>query len=246
MTNLRLNQVLAKEKGAKTASEGILTAVYQTVQKAPLFNGLDRTYEPRDDAGEMLPGESNRIQRRYGEELATAAQSEAELLNLVATKEAANQNARAAVVIDGELELPELPVSVLLTLEKRLVNYATLVKTLPGVDPAQEWTWDENERVYRTPPALKTRSKKIPRNHVKAAATDKHAEQVEVYYEDMVVGDWREIKFSGGITEKDRRALLTRIEKLAAAVKVAREQANLTEAPDVKIGQQVFEYLSWL
>ena len=223
-----------------------MSAVLVEAKKDPLYAGLERVYTPKDDDGETLPREGNIVQKRFGEELVTVATPMARMLDLIATKESANQNAQGVVSLDDGFELPPLPVSVLLTLEKQLDNYAKVVKTLPGVDRQYEWTWDQNENVYRTTPVDKVRTKKVPRNHVKQAPTDKHPAQVEMYLEDTTVGSWRETKLSGGVTEKDRRDLLGNIARLSAAVKVAREQANLTEAPDVKIGQQVFEYLGWL
>jgi hypothetical protein len=38
---------------------------------------------------------------------------------------------------------------------------------------------------------------------------------------------------------------LERVKKLQQAVKVAREKANMTEAADVHIGAQIFNYLQW-
>ena len=40
-----------------------------------------------------------------------------------------------------------------------------------------------------------------------------------------------------------KKQLLGRIEKLANAVKFAREQANASEAQDKKLGKEVFDFL---
>jgi len=40
-----------------------------------------------------------------------------------------------------------------------------------------------------------------------------------------------------------KKQLLARIEKLSNAVKFAREQANAAEAPDKKLGKEVFDFL---
>jgi hypothetical protein len=87
------------------------------------------------------------------------------------------------------------------------------------------------------------KTKKIPRNHVKAEATDKHPAQVEVYYEDVVVGTWRTIKFSGALPASRVNELLNRVEKLQEAVKFAREEANNMEVTEQKVGAKVFQYL---
>jgi hypothetical protein len=87
------------------------------------------------------------------------------------------------------------------------------------------------------------RTRKVPRNLVKAVATDKHPAQVEVYYEDVTVGTWSTTKYSGAMDPVTRTAVLARIEKVLHAVKVAREDANTTPVADMKIGETVFGYL---
>ena len=87
------------------------------------------------------------------------------------------------------------------------------------------------------------RTKKIPRNHVKAEATEHHPAQVEVYYEDVAVGYWRTVKFSGALPARRVNELLERVERLQQAVKFAREEANNLEVEDQKVGEKVFQYL---
>ena len=50
---------------------------------------------------------------------------------------------------------------------------------------------------WKTEPVQTYRTKRVPRNHVKAEATEKHPAQVEVYYEDVTIGYWTTVKFSG-------------------------------------------------
>jgi hypothetical protein len=88
-----------------------------------------------------------------------------------------------------------------------------------------------------------SKTKKIPRNHVKAEATEKHPAQVEVYHEDVVVGQWKTVKFSGALPAKRVNELLERVEKVQHAVKFAREEANNQEADEQKIGRTVLSYL---
>jgi hypothetical protein len=73
--------------------------------------------------------------------------------------------------------------------------------------------------------------------------TDKRPAQVEVYYEDVVVGYWRIVKFSGALPAQRINELLARVDKLQHAVKFAREEANHIDADDQKVGEKVFSYL---
>jgi hypothetical protein len=111
------------------------------------------------------------------------------------------------------------------------------------LDAAESWSFDEATDSYATAPSQTTRSKKVPRNHVKAEATEKHPAQVEMYFEDVLVGYWTTVKYSGALPQARISELKARVVKLAEAVKVAREAANSTPVVDQKIGDRVFDYL---
>ena len=105
------------------------------------------------------------------------------------------------------------------------------------------WLTRRGADCWATDPVMTVRTKKVPRNHVKAEATDKHPAQVEVYHEDVQVGTWRTLKFSGALPARRVNELLERVEKLQAAVKFAREEANAVEVTDQKVGEALFGYL---
>jgi hypothetical protein len=66
---------------------------------------------------------------------------------------------------------------------------------------------------------------------------------VTVYNEDVVVGYWTTRKFSGALPVARVRTLQRRVEEMQRAVRRAREQANLAEVVDVKIGKTFLEHL---
>ena len=165
------------------------------------------------------------------------------LFDVTATKDYTNCKARADVVVDGKTLLPAVPVTYLLFLEKQLVDLHTFVKKLPVLDASESWIFDASADCWATEPVQTSKTKKIPRNHVKAEATEKHPAQVEVYHEDVVVGQWKTVKFSGALPAKRVNELLERVEKLQQAVKFAREEANNQEADEQKIGRSVVNYL---
>ncbi|CAO0825095.1 putative protein OS=Streptomyces microflavus OX=1919 GN=Smic_16870 PE=4 SV=1 [Streptomyces microflavus] len=87
------------------------------------------------------------------------------------------------------------------------------------------------------------RTKKVPRNQLKAEATEKRPAQVKVSYEDIPIGYWTTVKFSGALPARRVNELLDRIEKLQQAVKFAREEANGADVTDQRVGDAVFGYL---
>jgi hypothetical protein len=239
----RLNQIIAVEKGVKSRSFQELTEAHHALQKPTLLSGISRTYRPRDEEGEQLPPESTRVQAKAEDVIRQTAEILTRLFDVVATKDWTNCKARADVVVDGKVLVSQVPATYLLFLEKQLVDLQTFVKKLPILDPAESWTFDTSADCWATEPVQTVKTKKIPRNHVKAEATEHHPAQVEVYYEDVVVGYWKTVKFSGALPAKRVNELLERVEKLQQAVKFAREEANNIEADEQKIGDKVLKYL---
>jgi len=239
----RLNQIIAVEKGVKSQTFQELTEAHQLLQKPAQLAGIARAYRPKDEEGEQLPPESTRVQVKAEEVIRTTTEVLTKLFDVTATKDWTNCHARADVVVDGNVLLAQVPATYLLFLEKQLVDIHTFVKKLPVLDAAETWTYDSSADSWATEPVQTLRTKKVPRNHVKAEATDKHPAQVEVYYEDVTVGYWRTLKFSGALQARRINEILGRVERLQEAVKFAREEANNTEAEEHKVGDTVFQYL---
>lgn len=239
----KLNQIIAVEKGAKSRSQRELTDAYHRIQKPALLAGISRTYRPRDEDGEALPPESTRVQVKAEAVLKDAAESLTRLFDVVATKEWANTEAAADVVVDGTTILSQVPVPYLLFLEKQLTDLKAFIDKLPTLDAAETWTFDEGQDVWRSDEVDTARTKKIPRNHVKYEATEKHPAQVEMYYEDVVVGTWTKVAFSGALPARRVNELRERVDRLQDAVKQAREEANNIEVDNKRVGAAVFAYL---
>jgi hypothetical protein len=239
----KLNQIIAVEKGVKSKAVQDVNGAHQKVQKPALLAGISRTYQPKDEEGEQLPPESTRVQVQGEDVLRETAASLTRLFDVTATKDWANCTARADVTVEGRAILADVPVGYLLFLEKQLTDLHAFVRKLPTLDAAESWSHDPSTDWWKTDPVRTIRTKKVPRNHVKAEATDKHPAQVEVYYEDVPIGYWTTVKFSGALPARRVNELVERVEKLQQAVKFAREEANATEITDQRAGEAVFGYL---
>ncbi|GAA5193832.1 hypothetical protein GCM10023322_56690 [Rugosimonospora acidiphila] len=239
----KLNQIIAVSKGVKSETLRSLTAAHRDVQKQPLLSGISRTYQPKDDEGERLPAESTRVQLTAQGVIRDVKASLTRLFDVVASQDYANRDATADIVVDGQALLTGVPVTYLLFLEKQLTDLHTFVEKLPTLDPSESWTFNEAAGYYATDPVQTTRTKKVPRNHVLAEATEKHPAQVQVYQEDVIVGTWATIKFSGALPATTVRDLLERVTKLREAVKFAREAANSIEVTDRHVGDPILTYL---
>jgi hypothetical protein len=239
----KLNQIIAVSKGVKSQTLRTLTDGHRDVQKPALLSGISRTYQPKDDEGERLPPESTKVQLTANGVISEVTDALVRLFDVVATQDYANCAAKADVVVDGRVIAAGVPVTYLLFLEKQLTDLHTFVDKLPVLDPSENWTWSEAAGHYAADPVQTTRTKKVPRNHVKAEATEKHPAQVEMYTEDVIVGTWTTIKFSGALPAAKIREMRERVTKLAQAVKFARETANAEDVTDVTIGDAVLSYV---
>lgn len=114
----KLNQIIAVEKGVKSKAYAEVTDAHHRLQKSALLAGISRTYQPKDEEGEQYPPESTRVQVRAEEVLRQTATTLTRLFDVTATKDWANCEAKADVVVDGQVLLRAVPATYLLFLEK--------------------------------------------------------------------------------------------------------------------------------
>lgn len=238
-----LSQIVAIEKDVKEKAIQSRSRAEGMFGKASLLSGLSRSYTPKDDDGEKLPSESSSVQVKARQILDEVQGSLITLFDTVATKDYANCTAKASIVIDGKVLLPDVPTTYILFLEKQLAELLAFIKKVPTLDAAEEWRYNEAQDCYATQPAETIRTKKIPQRFVLSEATDKFPAQVQVYQEDIPTGRWKTIKYSGAIPAKELNEMIVRIEKVQQAVKFAREEANRSEVKQQYVGSPLLHYI---
>lgn len=246
----RLNQIVAVEVGAKDEAGAAVAKAVKTLgaDEAALY-GLTRTYEPRADVdadvrAEERPDERVKVQVVAEDAVRVMARSLARLFDVTLTKETADATAKADVVVDGSsVLLADVPVTYLLFLEKQAKRIRLVLEKLPVLDPAVDWHPDANTGLWRTDVTKKTSGKKVPRNHVRFAGDEHHPPQVDVWQEDVIVGDWSAIRFSGAVPATRKQLLLDRCDTLLRAVISAREEANSVTVTDRAAGAAVLDWL---
>lgn len=239
----KLNQILAIEKGTKSRVHGEITRMHHALQKPTLLNGFAKSYQANDEAGDQHPPENARVQMIATDMIRKAGRLLTELFDITATKDWANTQAKGDLVVDGQVLLEQVPATYLLFLEKQLNDLNTFVGKIPVLDPSDEWSYDESSNLFKTEPSRTSRTKKVQRPIVLYPATEKHPAQTQLISEDVVVGSWLTVKHSGALPVNKKTELLERIERLSNAAKMAREQANGTEASRREVGERVFTYL---
>ncbi len=167
----------------------------------------------------------------------------ADLINIVATKDFTNCGARANVEVDGQILIKDCPTTHLLFLEKQLQDIHTFVVKMAELDPGEEWSWDTNSGYHKTGQIKQHRTKKMQKGLVLSQATKEHPAQTQMVTEDVIIGYWNTVKISGAVKRTEKRKLIKRIEKLANAVKMARQAANTTEVKNQHHGKVVMDFI---
>jgi len=238
-----LNQVIAVVQSKKKLASDAITNAYHLIQKPVLFDGLVKTYTPKDEEGDKLPSESKKAQTTVSKIIAETYNPLIDMFDVVFTQDCNNCEAKADIVIEEVGIAFNVPVTHLLFLEKQLTDIITFVSKLPVLDPAEVWSWDDVTDSYRSEPSDSVRTKKVRKPFVKYEATKEHPAQVDVVEEDVALGTWRTIKFSGAMKASDKAAILERARKLQEAVIKAREQCNAKAIDTYKIGESLLNYV---
>src|SRR5262245_35016656 len=239
----KLNQIIAVQAGKKAKAKETLTEAYHQIKKPDLLSGLVRTYQPRDEGGEPQPDERKLVQVKVNDLIQRVSRDLTDMFDVVATQDWAHCRDSADVVVDGRRLLEGVPVTHLLFIEKQLVDIRTFIEALPTLDTAEEWEYKPEFDSYVSRQSKSNRTKKVPKNHIKYEATKEHPAQVEMYMEDVWVGTWTTVKFSGAIPAAAKNAMLERLGKLLDATKTAREEANSHDVHPVKVGSAVLGFI---
>ena len=245
--SMKLHEVVAIRKGVKSRTYGELTELHRRAQKADLYAGMTREFKPRDDDGETFPAEDKKVQLLADEVLKKVRKLRSDYFDIEATQDSGNLEARADVVVEGEVILSDMPVTLLIFLEKELTDLRTFVESMPSLDEAKTWNADPNSRLHRSDTAVTHKTKKVQRPIVlyDAVVQDDHAipAQTQLITEDVVVGHWHTTYLSGALPAPRKEQLLERLEALRNALKRARARANDHEVQRREIAGPVFRFL---
>lgn len=244
----RLSQAVAIAAGAIDPFKKATTSIHKATQKRDLYEGSKATYQPLDEEnGERLPPEGLIIRLKAEGALAEYGRLWSEIVDIIATRDVGNtvEDARAHVVIDGQtLTTEPLLVFLLIFLENQAVDVRKAIDVIPTLDEAIEWSWDDNQKVWRSKEPTTTHRTKKVENVIRVFDPTEHQPgQFHVATQDIFVGYWTKTRFSGALSVGRKQELLTRVTKLINALKVAREEANSAHVDRVEIGQTIIGYV---
>lgn len=240
---MKLNQVIAVMKGAKQEANKKKGEVSEITNKPALFNGLNRTYQPRDDDGFVYPPESQKVTTKVSDVIDRYRSGLESMIDMAATLDWANTEASADVVVNDEVLLEGVPVTFLMFLEKQLGDIKSFVQTLPVLSIDKDWEYDTNRALYATEPKETAKTKKITEFVVAYEATKEHPAQIKEVTKDVVEGTWTLVELAGAETQERLDELSRRVDSLIKAVVQAREEANNMEVERRKVAEPIFNFL---
>ena len=240
----KMHELLAAEPNVKVKAEVILKEAINTfVKKQGLFDGIIRTYQPKDDEGEQFPAESKELSTTVLDKLDYTFIPLIQRLDLIASKEITNTVAKADITINGKVLIADVPATSLLAMEKEVKKWRELLLHVLTLEPGVKWHFDTQNGYHKTNPVQTLKGKKIDDVLIKYPATKEHPAQTEVVTKDIIVGTWETIKLSGAIPAARKAELLNKVDVLEIEIKAARQRANCEKVNYVKYGKTLADYI---
>lgn len=243
MSSQTLGQFLGILQGKKSNCQSVTTNAYHLFQKDGLFDGLEKNYQPKDEDGDKLPSESKLVQQRAKILIKQVQKVMADMLNIAASVDYGNCEARADIVVNDNILCSNVPVYTLLLLDKQLLNLKNFISAAPVLSPSSEWTHDENSDLYMSNIQESTRTTKITRPVQVVPPTKEHPAIVKDVSEDIIAGFWKKRDLSGRLSQKEKDELLERVNNLRNAVISARELANTTKVSKNDLGDKLMAFI---
>jgi hypothetical protein len=248
----QLHELLAVESDIKDVFSKIIEETTKTFNsRSSHFQETRKTYHPKDDGDKDLPDEEFvPMVTTVSDKLSYAKEHFVKLIDVVLQKERSNQKACADVIVempDGTPKtlIEQAPVIFLVQMENILDRIRKVYLEIPTLDPAKTWKKDETkDGVWVADPVKRVRTKKVPEVIVKYQATKEHPAQTDIVSMDAVVGEWTHSSSSGALSPKQKSQLLDHIDRLLAAVKIARAKANGLEIQNARIGAVFMNFIN--
>lgn len=243
----RVSQLLAVMSGLQGETRQRLDQLLHVATTPDLFTGQVKTYRQPEGGTAALPADASKKVRTSADEvLNRAAEQLSKLWDNQLSIDSANQNAQGDIRV-GSAAAPlvaNVPVNHLGYLERELGTFERLVQALPVLDVAKEWTTTDMPAGQRRTPAVEDPyNNKVVYNWHRQNGTPQFQEQVDVMTRDERVGTSTTIYFTGAVEPARKQAILDRVARLRAEVKMAREEANAASVPEREEGAALFGWL---
>lgn len=248
----KLHEILAVDKDKEQQTK-VIIAETMKIFRSPkeYFTGFNKHLQMFDEQEQMAANaltEERPVTTTVPDRLAYLTDFIVDFIDVQMQKESTNQLANGDIVMeDGTVIATNVPATMLLSLERTLVQYRQIFTTIPTLPQDTEWAIDEDKglSIYKAKnPVKSNRTQKSFEVITLAEATKEHKAQVEKVVIEKPVGTWTTQAWSGLVTPHRKAQMLNRFDKLIQAVKKARMRANEQEIETGKIGAALFQYIA--
>lgn len=167
-------------------------------------------------------------------------------IDVVAQKERTNQEARADIVVNGEVIVKDVPATMLLGLEARLKVLRQVYDAIPTLQPGVDWVKDQDKGkgVYKAfSYVTANKTEKEPRHKVLVEPTEHHPAQIDKWVENVPVGVYKTENWTSMVSPATKSMWLENLDTLIRAVKKARQRANNTTVEKLPMGKALMNFI---
>jgi hypothetical protein len=241
-----LGQIVGIHKSTRVSIQREWDEMYHLLQKGELFSGFDKTHTPFE--GNLpQPAQSKRVQANATELVTGLEKLLSRLFDLEATKDNADTEARADLVVGDDTLMTQVPVNHLLWMEKQVANLVTVFNAIPVMTAAEDWQPSQalDRGMYRTQAERTPSTKKDTHWEVVVPAIDNgdHGAIVKEVSNDIQSGTWEIVKYTAAMRPTDKALLIKRASVLLDAIRFATTTANHLPVTDIDEGEKIFGYL---
>jgi len=247
----QLHQLLAVEVARETSAKGAIERFVMLCSRlADRFTGHHKTLKMFDDkekSQEEVGEEINKLDTTAPAELKGIQEDIITWLDVLFQKECTNQKAKANFVVDGKTIAEDVPATYFLAIESRLKKIKEAISAMPTLQSGIDWEKAEDlgDDIWRTKnPDKSDKTMKTYVSKEMSPATKEHPAQIKEWAENIKVGMFSTIKYSGAITIADKNAMLARCNKMQIALKECRQEANRTEVDTRKVGKEIMSFIT--
>lgn len=249
MANTRLSAVLGQYADATKDMGKKRDAAYHAVQRGQGWDGFSKTYTPREDGGIKYPAQGKLVTMNASDFWNEFQESYAKIIDAAATKDYANTEAKADVVVNGEVFMEKVPAPFLLWMDHALVDVRTFLNKLPTLPLDENWDYDASKGHYvsRTPeetPKTEQRAKGLVLYPHQFEGDKSLPAQTQMVQETEVVGTWANTKYHGGLPVDVKKQYLANTQKLLEAVRTALSEANSSKVERVEPARKLFDFIT--
>jgi len=212
--------------------------------------GLVKTHQLKDDDNQAMAQapQVKPVPTSTVNELGLLIASVIPLIDVSASIENTNTLAKADVVVDGDVLLEQIPVTVLMPLKKQLSKLLPALSGIKALDRATTWveaTGQEFDKVYVTAnPTTTDQTVTVKRWETIVPATQHHPAQTREIEFKNLVGQYTTTIFSGNMRQIDKTTLVNRLTTLITAVESAIQTANSsTGIVELPIGEILMKHI---